>query len=541
MSIAATQRSKTTTASVPVRNGQTEWSHILGGAALMAVLILAVYWPALRGGFILDDEDLLQRCGQATWQQIWFSTTLPDYWPLTESMLRIEWGMWGYQTLGYHVVNLLLHLGAAVMVWRVLKLLAVPGAFVAAMLFAIHPVNVESVAWIVQRKNTLSMFWFLASAYFYVCMEQGGDSRQTGRFYWLSLTSFVLALLSKIAVVVLPPLLLLIIWWKRPVTKRDILRVIPFLALAALFSIVNMWFMAHANAEGIRSASLLQRILGAGAVTWFYLWKAILPTDLAFIYPKWEINLNQWLWFVPVVTAVATTAALWLVRKSTVGRALFVGWLFVCIALLPVMGLSDTGFMKFSLVADHYQHIAIIGVPALAGAALSHINKYKVQVGIIALIIAALSLKAAQQAATYRDAVTLYGAAVEKNPTSWILHGNLADELLTAGQIEPAMTEFRETLRLNPQSDDAHYFFGETLLKAGAADEAMVQFNETVKLPVERYHLKAYHGLAQIYLSRGDKARALAMEQKAQDVARKHGLDQIVAQSEGWIQAMGLK
>ncbi|MGZ4962976.1 MAG: tetratricopeptide repeat protein [Limisphaerales bacterium] len=542
MSLATTQRLKTTNASAPVRNGRTAWLHVLGGAILLAVVTFAVYSPALHGGFILDDEDLLQRCGQATWQQIWFSTTLPDYWPLTESMLRVEWGMWGYQTLGYHIVNVLLHLGATVMVWRILKLLLVPGAFVAALLFAIHPVNVESVAWIVQRKNTLSMFWFLASAYFYVRMEQGSDSRrQTGRFYWLSLTSFVLALLSKIAVVVLPPLLLLIIWWKRPVTRRDVLRLIPFFALAAFFSIVNMWFMAHANAEGIRSASLLQRILGAGAVTWFYLSKAILPTDLAFIYPKWEINSSQWLWFVPVFATVVTTAVLWLVRKSAVGRALFVGWLFFCIALLPVMGLSDTGFMKFSLVADHYQHIAIIGVMALAGAALSHITKYKLQVGIIALIVAALSLKAAQQATIYRDAITLYRAAVDKNPTSWILHGNLADELLTAGQIEPAIIEFRETLRLNPQSDDAHYFFGEALLRAGAVDDAVVQFNETIKLPVERYHFKAYHGLAEIYLSRGDNPQALAMERKAQDIAREHGLDQIVAQTEGWIQAMGLK
>lgn len=508
---------------------------------LLAVLILAVYWPALRGGFILDDEDLLQRSGQATWQQIWFSTALPDYWPLTESMLHIEWGMWGSQTLGYHVVNLLLHLGASVMVWRILKLLAMPGAFVTALLFAVHPVNVESVAWIVQRKNTLSMFWFLASAWCYVRMETGGTIPRTRRLYWLALTCFVLALLSKIAVVVLPPLLVLLIWWKRPLTKRDIFRIAPFFGLAGILSLVNLWFMAHANAEGIRAATLTQRVFGAGAVTWFYLWKAVLPLDLAFIYPKWKITSGNWLWAVPVLATLATTVVLWFTRKATVSRAVLVGWLFFCIALLPVMGLSDTGFMKFSLVADHYQHIAIIAVLALAGAAVSQISKHKVRIGILTVIVGALSLKAAQQASIYRDAVTLYRAAVDKNPTSWILHGNLADELLAAGQIEPALAEFRETLRLNPQSDDAHYFFGEALLKMGAIDDAVVQLNETIKLPEEHYHLKAYHGLAQIYLSRGDKQQALAMERNAQDIARKHGLDQIMAQSEAWMQSVGLK
>lgn len=538
MSAVTSQQPK---AAKSVGAARTSVPQTFAGIALITLLILIVYWPALHGGFLLDDEDALQRCGQATWQQIWDSTTLPDYWPLTESMLHVEYNMWGSATLGYHVINLLLHLGATLMLWRILRMLAVPGAFIAALLFAIHPVNVESVAWIVQRKNTLSMCWFLASAYFYLRSEHGNNSRTDSRFYSLSLASFVLAMLSKIAVVILPPLLLLITWWRRPLTKRDIVRIFPFFALAAIFSLINIWFMAHANAEGIRAASWLQRILGAGAVTWFYLGKALLPLDLAFIYPKWQINVNNWIWYVPVAAAVVTTFVLALLRKSKVGRALLTGWLYFCIALLPVMGLSDTGFMKFSLVADHYQHIAIIAVAALVGALLTKLRNAKLQITIVAILASALVLKAAEQAAIYRDAITLYRAAVDKNPTAWILHGNLADELLAAGQLEPATAEFRETLNLNPQSDDAHYFFGEALMKSGALDDAIVQFNEVTKLPVEHYHLKAFHNLAQIYLSRGDKQQALAMEEKAQDVARKHGLDQIVAQSEAWLKDAGLK
>jgi tetratricopeptide (TPR) repeat protein len=539
MSVGTSQQSKSKTRQAAA-SGKRSFNVALAGTALLAVVIFAIYWPSLHGTVLLDDDDMLRRWGETPWNQIWFSTVLPDYWPVTASMIHIEWGLWGTHTLGYHVVNVLLHLSASVMLWRILKRLAIPGAFVAALLFTVHPVNVESVAWMVQRKNTLSMFWFLASIYCYVRMEQAAPGRKK-QFYWLSLVTFLLALLSKIAVVILPPLLVLITWWQRPFTKRDILRVVPFFALAAILSLLNIWFMAHANPEGIRTATWAERIVGAGAVTWFYLWKALLPLDLAFIYPNWKINLNNWLWFVPLIGAFVATAALWLARKTPIGRALFVGWLFFCIALLPVMGFSDTGFMKFSLVADHYQHVAIIAVVTLVAAALARIPKRNLHIAVVAIIAGVLSVKAARQATIYHDAIALYRAAIEKNPTSWMLHGNLADELLHAGQVEPAIAEFRETLRLNPQSDDARFFYGEALLQTGDVNNAVTQFNEVIKIPRERYHFKAYHRLAMVSLARGDKQQALALEEKSQEIVRRFGIDAMVAQSEQWLHENGLK
>jgi protein O-mannosyl-transferase len=507
--------------------------------ALLAVVIFAIYFPALRGGFLLDDEDLLQRWGTATWQQIWFSTSLPDYWPLTESMVHIEWNLWGMQTLGYHVVNVLLHLAATLMIWRILKMLSVPGAFVAALLFAVHPVNVESVAWIVQRKNTLAMVWFLASAYFYLRMETSDPKNK--RLYWLSLGCFALALLSKIAVVVLPPLLLLMVWWRRPLTKSDFLRVAPFFASAVIFSVINMWFMSHANAEGIRSATMLERILGAGDAICFYLYKAILPIDLAFIYPKWTIDANDLVHYAPLVSCAVMTVGLWFARNTKIGRPLFVAWLFFCIALAPVLGLTDTGFMKFSLVADHYQHFAIIAIVTLAGAGLARIKDVNIHRAAVGLIAAGLAFLALQQATIYKDAITLYRAAVAKNPTSWILHGNLADELLSAGQIEQALPEFRKTLELNPQSDDAHYFLATALVKTGAIEEALTHYNYVIKLPPEHYKFKAYHDMAMIYYGMGNKPQALANEEKAAAIARDHGFTEVANQSEAWMKAAGLK
>jgi hypothetical protein len=537
-SAAATHKTATRGVTNPRAAQPLPW--ILAGVVLLALMIVAIYRPALRGGFILDDEDLLQRCGEAGLQKIWFSTTLPDYWPLTQSMLCSEWRAWGSDTLGYHLINVALHFVSTLLLWRILRLLAVPGAFVAALLFAVHPVNVESVAWIAQRKNTLAMLFFLLSANAYLRSETARTARSK-LLYPISLLCFLLALLSKASVIILPPILLLLVWWRRTVTKRDVYRVAPFFALATIFTLVNVWFMSHANAEGIRHATLAQRVLGAGAVVWFYIWKTVLPVDLAFIYPQWNIDLKNLVWIVPTVVAVGVTAVLWWRRDKTIGRNLFVAWMFFVIALGPVMGLSDTGFMRFSLVADHYQYIAIIAAAALAAAWISRLKNERIRIVIVTLIAGALAAKTAQQAQIYRTPITLYRAAVAKNPTSWMLHGNLADELLAAAQVEQAIPEFRETLRLNPNSDDAHYFYSKALEKTGAIDEAIVQLNEVVKLREEHYHFDAYHELAMINLTRGDKPQALAMEEKAKAIVVAHGLEQVAAQSEAWMKASGLK
>jgi Tfp pilus assembly protein PilF len=323
--------------------------------------------------------------------------------------------------------------------------------------------------------------------------------------------------------------------------KKDLFRSAPFFGIALLIGIVNVWFMSHANVDGIRTATVAQRVLGAGAVVWFYLYKAILPLDLAFIYPPSKVPMSSELRVIPITATVVLGFALWRWRSTRLGRIGFVAWMSFVIALLPVMGLSDTGFMRYSLVADHYQHIAIIAVVALAGAALSQITNYKLQIGIVAVLAGVLTVKAMQQATIYRDPITLYRAAVAKNPGMWMLHGNLADELLQGGKVDEAIGEFRETLRLNAQSDDAHYFYSKALEKNGDIDGAMVELKEVTKLPAEHYQFDAYHELAMIFLARGDKQQALAMEESAKALVVKHGLDQVAAQCEAWMKANGLK
>lgn len=341
---------------------------LLTGALVMGVLALFVYWPARQGGFIFDDEVLLTRSelirAADGLYRFWFTGDAHDYWPVTNSSFWLEWRLWGLDPAGYHWTNILLHLANAVLAWRLMRAIGIAGAFVGAALFLVHPVNVESVAWIAQRKNTLSMFFFLLSAISY--------ERAEGRRgpYLASLVLFVLAMLSKGSVVVLPPLLLLIAWWKHErIARHDLVRTAPFFAIGAILTVVNIWFQAAGDAT--RDVSYLERVLGAGAVLWFYWQKAVLPVGLSFVYPQWHIDATGVRWWLPAIAAAAVTGILLWKREDPRFRPWLFAWVFVAIALVPVMGFTDVYFMKFSLVADHYQYIAVLGVCGLAGAGLA--------------------------------------------------------------------------------------------------------------------------------------------------------------------------
>ncbi len=229
--------------------------RVLAGVALIVLAAFLAYFPALSGGFIWDDNTLLTdnqiiRASDGLWR-FWFTAKVTDYWPMTNTTFWIEWRLWGMNSTGYHVTNLTLHIVEALLIWIILRKLSIPGAFLAAMIFAVHPVNVESVAWIAQRKNLMAMLFFLLSILFYLrqffssCSDNAQRSRHTpcadtahgvsglliGRWYWLSLAAFVLAMLSKGSVAVLPVLLLGMVWWQRPLTSRDLVRTRLFLRL----------------------------------------------------------------------------------------------------------------------------------------------------------------------------------------------------------------------------------------------------------------------------------------------------------------------
>ncbi|MGD0518982.1 MAG: tetratricopeptide repeat protein, partial [Thermoguttaceae bacterium] len=470
---------------------------VSAGVAAIAVAVFLAYIPAINGGFLLDDELYVTNTKVIIASdgpyRIWCTTDPVDYWPMSNTALWIEWRLWGIKSIGYHVTNLVLHIVEALLIWIILRKLSIPGAFLAAIIFALHPVNVQSVAWISQRKNMMAMLFFLLSILWYLKFFGLAPPRLAAKlsmvhrplpadssfiphpssfyfWYWLSLAAFALAMLSKASAVTLPVLLLGIAWWLHtkgtvqifmptkmglsPNVRRDLVLTAPFFAVAVALTVVNVWFQTHGMDIAYRTVSFAERLLGAGGVIWFYLYKALLPLNLVFVYPQWRVEAGNPLWWLPLATILAVTAVLWRYRNGW-SRQLLFAWGFFCVALAPALGLKDVGFMEHSLVADHYQHIAIIGVIVLisAGFCAWHRLSRSESHRATALAVAAVGVFAFltwRQSGLYRDAITLYQATLEKNPESWMVQNNLGLELEKAGRPRDAINYYREALQLKP-------------------------------------------------------------------------------------------
>jgi len=489
------QRSRSPRRPAPTRPAQpaagpSEWI----GAAIIGIATLLAYIPSLDGRFILDDiilltENPLIHAPDGLYR-FWFTTEPIDYWPVFNTTFWLEWRLWGTNPTGYHITNILLHVINALLIWAVLKALSIPGGFVAALLFALHPVNVESVAWISQRKGLLATLFFLLSILCYLRTERRdgrGDDDHTARWYALSLALFVLAMLSKGSVAVLPVLLLGIVWWRRPLTGGDLARTAPFFAVAAALVGVTIWFQARGGHETAETPALIERLLGAGAVVWFYLYKAVAPFRLAFIYPQWDIQPANLAWWLPSIIALGVTAMLWWYRSSW-SRPLLFAWGFFCVALAPVMGISRVTFMEFSLVADHYPYIALIAVVALAAAAW---KTWRERAGgstrraadaLAVAVVLLLAVLTWRQSGLYADSITLYRASLESSPTASMAHNNLSAEFFDAGQVSEAMEHARRALELKPDYAEAHNNLGNALSQAERIPEAIEHYRRALEL-----------------------------------------------------------
>jgi tetratricopeptide (TPR) repeat protein len=466
----------------------------LGAVALVVAAVLLTYWPAIHGGFLFDDDTLVTQSAIAQASngvsRMWLTTEPLDYWPVTNTSFWIEWRLWGANPTGYHVTNVLLHAVSALLLWAILRQLHVPGAWVAAFLFALHPVNVSSVAWIAQRKNTLAMVFFLLAIRWFV------NSR-----YGLSVAAFLLAMLSKGSVAILPGVLLLIMWWQKgAITRRDLVRVAPFVAIAVALTLVNVWFQARATTV-IRDATVVERVLAAGGVIWFYVWKALVPVNLLFMYPAMDFVRSG----VPLVAAIGTTVVLWWYRAHRIVKVVLLAWMFFVIALVPVLGLADVYFMRYSLVADHYEYIAVIGVAALAGAAVARLPRRWATVMGVALIAVCGGLTW-RQANTFASAETLYRTTLAANPSAWALHNNLGALLVDERRDVEAAASLREALRLRPELIAAQRNLCLASTHLGRFDEAIAEC--TKALESDPAYVDAHYHLGRLFAMSNRTAEA---------------------------------
>ena len=459
-------------------------------ASVLAVVTFLTYFPALRGGFVFDDNALIinNRLIHASngLYRLWFTTEAPDYYPLTESLWWLEWRAWGGNATGYHGVNVLLHAANAVLVWMVLQRLKVRGAWLAGLVFAIHPVNVATVAWISEQKNTLSMLFCLMAILLYLRFDEDGG----WRWYGASLAAFLLALFSKTAVVMLPVVLLGCMWWLRGWLRRqDILRCVPFFALSLVMGLVTIWFEYNRDLRGhtTRTDGFLSHLAIAGRAPWFYLYKAFLPFNLSVIYPKWDIDPSVWISYLPGMALVGCLTLFWW-RRGTWGHPLLFGLGYFVAMLFPVLGFFDQGFYSYSLVADHWQYYAIVGPIALVVAAAAAIGRRVDQpgrsVGAVAGVALLLMLGMATRirAGVYATAETLWRDTLSKNPNAWMAHNNLGLVLQGSGKVSEAIAHYEQALRIEPDDAEAHNNLGLVLQGSGKVSEAIAHYKQALRI-----------------------------------------------------------
>jgi len=463
-------------------------------AFVLAAVTIFVYRPAWDGGFLWDDDVYITNNELLTapdgLRRIWFSLDSPSqYFPLVYTTFRIEHGLWGLNSTGYHWVNLVLHVANALLVWLVLARLKVPGGWVAGAIFALHPVQVESVAWVTERKNVLMAFFFLLTLLAWIAFVDGRTKRPW-LFYGLGLILYLFALSAKTTACTLPAALFLILWLQRtPISWRRVFQIVPFLVLGIAMGVLAMWWERYHQGTSravFTFLSPIERVLVASRAVWFYFSKLIWPSNLTFIYPRWDIAPTHLLNFAWLSAGVIVCAAIYFLRRY-LGRSVEVAATFFVATLSPVLGFIMLYTFRYTFVADHYQYLACIGPIALASAGLVKLadtfkNGRTLILSVALFVPAVLATLTWRQAAMYGNIETLWRTTLARNPSCWMAHNNLGIVLFGKGQLDDAVAHYRTTLEMQPDFWDADYNLGTALLGKGQVDEAIFYCDKAVRM-----------------------------------------------------------
>jgi len=476
-------------------------SRLFLGACIVIAVALC-YIPAMGAGFVWDDDLLVTENpliqGADSLPYVWASSAATDYTPLTTTVFWLQWRLWSDNAAGYHLVNILLHALSALLLWRVLERLAVPGAWLGALLFAIHPVNVASVAWIAELKNALSLPFYLAAIASFLRFLEVRKAAP----YLLALLAAACALLSKGSTVILPVILLLCAWWKQPrVTRSDLLALLPFFPLSGVAALVTIHFQSRVIDIGVIPAPLPARIARAGHAIWFYLGKDIWPLHLCAIYPKWPLDMS----FLSLVLAAALALVLWFGR-GRLGRGPFFAWACFLTALLPVLGVLNMTFLDQAWVADWWQQLALPAVAALFASVVATLWQRtpspfrRAALGLlVACIIFFLGARTWIEASGYESMETHCLRTLAANPDAWTAHNNLGAVRSSQGRLDDAAREYQAALRLKPSDSSAHSNLGIVFARLHRFDLAIAEYHAALAVAPDN---------AKIWFNLGNSLRA---------------------------------
>jgi hypothetical protein len=465
------------------------WKQLLQALIIVGAGIW-IYWPVLHGDWLWDDDYLISQNQivhdpYGIWT-IWLNPeTQIDYFPLTVSVEWLEWQFWPGNTFPYHCTNVVLHIVSSLLVWRLLSKFGLRLAWLGGLCFAIHPIMVESVAWMAEMKNTLSMPPFLLAMCAWIDYERKGKPED----FFLTLFLFVVAMLCKTTMVMFPIIILLYAWWKRGrILGTDLKNSAPFFAVSLAIGLALVIF-EHFGVGGqpIPLGGFFSRIAGAGLSLSFYFSKFFLPIDLLPIYPQWNIDPPSLGQFLPWPVLGVVIYWLWL-RREDWGRHALLGLGFFLINLIPFIGFRPITFMRYSWVADHFIYLPMLGLLGLIVAALDQINSRlpisarPATIGFVALLAILLTWGSHRYAKMFVNLETLWTYTIQHNPGSWSAHNNLGYALTQSGQLKEAQDQFEEALRINPNYAEAHNNLGCIFDKIGRPSEAVSQYKESLRL-----------------------------------------------------------
>ena len=493
----------------------------LPGAAL-CLLVAISYFPALSAGFVWDDVVLTRTTSLHAWSglaQIWFTphSLFPyegHYWPLLYTTFWLEHKLWGLTPLGYHLVNLLLHTGVVLLLWRLLRRLEVPGAWFAAAVFAVHPLHVESVAWVIGRKDMLATVFYLAAVLAYIRFTEMPRGGRRGGPYLLAVALFVLGLLSKSIIVTLPVVLLLWHWWRHGrVTLADGSRTLPFFLVGLGITLAEYVYYIGNQPTAFAYSPLERGLIAARALA-FYAGKLLWPAGLTGVYPRWEPGIGDLLAWGGAAGFAAAVAVLWHWRRR-LGRGPLAGVLFFAVALSPVLGFVDFGYMRYSFVADRYQYLGGIGLIAVVvgaagcacqrglGALPTHRTRpARLAIGVAgAAILAVAGILTWNQAGLYRDDGTFFTHVIAHNPQARGAHHNLGNYLQAERRYGEAQAAFQTALEQQPNNPGLLSDIGALLQKQGRHEEAIARYREALRLKPK--HKNANQNLAGVLVKTG--------------------------------------
>ena len=436
-------------------------------AGILLVLVLLAYLPAIaRCRYVWDDDEyltanaLVQAPGTAAFGAVWLQPQKsPQYYPVVFTTFWVEYRLWGLNPIGYHAVNVLLHGASAVMVWMMLTRLQVKGAWLAAAVWAVHPVMVESVAWVTERKNVLSGFFYLAAMLCFWRFSFAHGAKRAWRPYAGTVLLFTLAVLSKSVACSFPVAVLILTWYRRgKVTWRDAAWLAPFFLIGAAAGLNTAWLeRTHVGATGSDWAfSWSDRVLIAGRAAWFYVGKICWPWPLVFMYPRWVVNGGAWWqWMFPGAAALALAAGVWGAMRWNAARGVLAAMLFFGATIFPALGFTNIYPMRFTFVADHYQYMASLGVIVLVAAGLCRAGarldrRARVLAG--ALTVVGLMAMTARRCLAYTDDWTLWMDTVSRNPQAWAAYDNLAVIEMRRGNFDVSWEELQKSRALKPSN-----------------------------------------------------------------------------------------